>query len=59
MYTFIRTATAKSNSLLNTELSDTDFQPFIDIMNFFIVQLGYIQTALKAAFMYDFAPRSE
>ncbi len=53
VYTFLRTAVDKSNSLMNTELTDSDFSPFIEVMNFFIYQLSYIQTALRAAFMYE------
>jgi hypothetical protein len=53
MYSFLRAAISKSNSLLNTELSNSDIQPFVDIMNYFMDQLAYIQIALKSAFMYS------
>ena len=53
MYSFLRVAVSKSNSLLNTELSSADIQPFIDVMNYFMNQLSYIQIALKAAFVYN------
>ncbi len=51
LYSFLRSAISKSNSLLGTELSSTDISPFVDIMDYILDELTKLQRALKYSFI--------